>query len=253
VTGLEVEALAYLNRADEALQLVERSLTWAAEEGRTSTYIDLAVLGARVAEDVERFPVATRYLDLARDAADAQGDPIVHLACGVALLRVHRRSGRSATAKWRRLRDEVVAASQGLTRAQKARHPSLVRDLAAEIGDVRPELVVEAAKLVGVDIGGAAGRTLDNLLSSDDIDGFVSYVRENFDDPPPAAGSEPDTASPAADEPEPALQKAAAGQTAAEQGERVSRYLEEVGEGNSWNNALSEVFRGDADQAAFEL
>lgn len=243
VTGLEVEALAYLGRADEALSLAKGSLTWAAEEGRTATFVELAVLGARVAEDAGRFAVAARYLDQARAAAEAQGDPIVHLAGGVALLRVQRRSGRAATASSRRLKDEVVAASRRLTRTEKMRHPSLVRDLAAEIGDARPELVVEAAKLVGVDIGGAAGRTLANLLSSDDIDGFVSFVRDNFDEPP-AEGPAP--------EPAPALQKAAAGQTAAEQGERVSRYLEEV-EDNSWNNALSEVFRGDADQAAFEL
>jgi hypothetical protein len=241
VAALEIEALAMLGRVDEAMGLVDEGLEWTTEEGRSATFVELAILGARIAEDGGRFTQAIDYLEQARSAAMATDDRILSLAAGVAQLRLYRRSGAGASSKADRLREEVIEESSTLSRRDRTRYPSLLRDLAAEIGDSVPDLILDATRLVGVDIEGDAGRKLDHLLSSDEVGNFVSFVELN-------ASGAPSLTTPSS------VQQSLIGQTATEQGWQVAEYLKQgPGFNSAWSNALKNVYQEQADKPTFDI
>jgi len=238
IASIEIEALATLGRVDEALALVERAEVRATDEVQPEAFVQVAVIGARIAEDVGLFDQALKRLAEARDAANAIGDKILHVAAGAAALRLHRRSGTANSAKAKRLRSSVVEEARGLSRGDRVRNPSLVRDLAAEIGDDAPEIVADAAKLIGIDVEGDAGGILDDLLSHDQVDQFDEFVRERV---------EP------TDESQMGLGRLS-GRTTTEQGQHVSDFLMTRAGGEApWTAAVSQVYQADADRPAFAL
>jgi hypothetical protein len=242
VTDLEIEALATMGQVDKALSVTNSALSWAIDEGRAGTFVDIAVLGARIAEDHGMFKRALRWVEQARDTAEATGDDIAYLGAATAELRLNRRLDTADSAKARRLRKNVIDAAHRLTRRDRAKHPALVRDLAAEIGSDSPELLLEATKLVGLDVAGAAGVILDEFLSSNEVDDFVSFVEDRLDRttlPKGAHGQE--------------NLRVLTGQTVAEQGLHVSDYLGQWSEAiQPWIDALLRVYQVEADEPTFE-
>jgi hypothetical protein len=216
--ALRVEALAITERQQAALDLVTSSLTWADEEGRSALVVELLSVGARIAEDMGDFDRATKWAGESRDIAQARGDRVAALSSAVTQVRLMRRTGRSGTAEDRALRAEVYAMADALTQSERSHNPSLVRDLAAELGDEQPELLAEAAKLVGVDVEGKVGEVIDEHVSAEQ--------RQQFE-----SGAE---------------------QTVQERGRRAAEFLQKPAPDTSaWRGAIKDVFQTEADQRAY--
>ncbi|MFH8250173.1 hypothetical protein ACH3VR_07400 [Microbacterium sp. B2969] len=147
--AIEVEALASLHRTDEALTAARATLKWATEHHDSDTFIDVALLAARIAEDAGDTTAALSLLSQAESAAASAQDMIAGWVARVAIVRVHRRSGSSDSDQALKARARLVDEIDQLTPRDRSRNPSLVRDLAAEIGDDVPSIARDALRLSG--------------------------------------------------------------------------------------------------------
>ncbi len=235
--ALEVEALAALGQPDEALKAAESGLTPAAEDNQSAIYVEVALLASRLAEDAGQFDVALKLAERAGQAARATRDHIGAVSADVARLRLYRRSSSppaDGADLEDQLREQVIEECRELTRAERSRNPSLLRDAAAEVGFDLPELIADAARVGGLDIEGAAGRILDDLLPSEQISSFASFAQD---------------ATPAGTQ---SLRQALGGQTVAEQGRQVSDFLNHEGADRPiWNDALVQAYRDEVDKPSF--
>jgi hypothetical protein len=146
---LEVEALAALHRFAEALAAAASALEWCADHHETGTFVDVALLAARIAEDIGDFPQALHLLGEADFVAETANDRIGRLTASVAVLRIHRRGGTTGTDEAQALRDQVIREAGTLTSRERSRNPGLVRDLAAEVGSEVPIIAQDALRLGG--------------------------------------------------------------------------------------------------------
>lgn len=241
---LIIESLAVLRRDAEAITQANRTLGWAASAAAWPTYIEVAVLGARIAEDAGEWTKAKRLLNDARQAAEDTEDRILHLAAGVALLRIHRRSKVRHTKASKAFREEVLAEGRGMTSAERRANPTVVSGLAAEFGAEAPDLVAAATDLVGVDLTTAAGEALIRSLSSEDRQAFNRYAREE-------ASSETGPATAPPEDPEDEDLGWLSEGTSTEQSSVVGEFLKSDRPSGTWTDAVSNAFRHDADSRAF--
>nr|BFE71318.1 hypothetical protein GCM10020092_046190 [Actinoplanes digitatis] len=182
---LEIEALERLDRVDEALALAEAERRRASGLGHDARIRDLVTRQARILERTGRLERAWELLDglarLDRSAARRRGavlDDDVRpreLVVLTGLLRIARHSGRIDRGVVEELRAETVALAEATPARLLRRGPSLVRDLAAEIGD-RSQWILRLATAVrgfDVDPGGLPPR---EPVAGDTVayDGFVS-------------------------------------------------------------------------------
>ncbi|CAM5536886.1 hypothetical protein STANM309S_02884 [Streptomyces tanashiensis] len=135
------------------------------------------------------------------------------LQASVAQLRIHRRSGAEEPAHVQELRTAVVAATDRLRRRDRRGHPSLVRELAAEVGDMVPGLLSEAARTTGIDNSGGSAGALEWTLTEADVTDFVHTAKGSA-----AVVEEPPGA--------PERGALSRGKTSQEWGEQVSEYLD---------------------------
>jgi hypothetical protein len=167
VSRLRIEALATLGRHDEAMAEVDAAVRDAEERPLSLDYIELCIVGGRVAEDAGDLTRATQLFTDARESATDFGARSAALTAGVGVLRMARRGSRSASeSATRRLRGELIVEVAGLSEQDKASQPGLVRELAAELGDSVPSLLADASVHVGVtsagdDASGHDASTLD--------------------------------------------------------------------------------------------
>ncbi|MFF7780146.1 AAA family ATPase [Streptomyces tanashiensis] len=239
VSVLEIEALAAQGRMPEARRLVTETLERAGERGDAEAYADVAVLGARIAEDLGAYGEALDLLNQARKAASATPGRVAWLQASVAQLRIHRRSGAEESAQAQELRTAVVAATDRLRRRERRAHPSLVRELAAEVGDMVPGLLSEAARTTGIDNSGGAGGALEWTLTEADVTDFVHTAKGSAD-----VVEEPLVA--------PERGSLSRGKTSQEWGEQVSEYLDSApAMGATWSQALMEAYRAEVDRPTF--
>ncbi|MFE5659234.1 AAA family ATPase [Streptomyces sp. NPDC056517] len=228
IAALEIEALAALGHPEEATRLVAETLERAGEHGDATTFWDVAVLGARIAEELGAYSEALGLLSQAQQATGTIPGRVEWLQAGVARLRVYRRSGSDRSAEAVELRRAVVEEAERMSRRERTSHPSLLRGLAAEVGDEVPGLVSQAARILGIDDAGAMGGTLMWTLTDSDIQDFRTVSETS----PPAAG----------------------GETSQERGLQISLYLDGAPEqGATWTSALVEAYRAEVDEPTFEL
>ncbi|WP_328505602.1 lipase/acyltransferase domain-containing protein [Streptomyces sp. NBC_00391] len=171
LTALSMRAALALRRPVDAYDLVGRAMDLAADTADPEVFVELTLLGARSCEDLGRFEEALNLLDRARRIADEPGMDTRLLSVAAAQLRIHRRSGAAATAEATALRADTVRRVNALSSKAFRRHPQLIRELAAEIGDELPHLVSYTARSLGV--GGTEGAD-DALLGS--LTGEVGVV-----------------------------------------------------------------------------
>ncbi|WP_143074922.1 hypothetical protein [Streptomyces mangrovisoli] len=163
LTHLSLRSMLAQRRPAQAYELVGRALELAAEFADPGVFIDVALLGARSCEDLGRFDEALNRLGEARRAAERAEMEIRLLSVAAAQLRIHRRAGTAATAAAKALRADTSVRVARLGREVYPRHPLLIRELAAEIGDERPDLVSYTARALGV---GGTESADDVLLGS---------------------------------------------------------------------------------------
>ena len=182
VSRLRMEALATLGRRTEARAEAEAAITAAQDEPLSLDFIDLCIVGARIAEDSDDFARGLELFLEARDSAMDYGAHELALTAGVGVLRMVRRDERlGSMAPVRRIRGELITEVAKLTQHDKAANPGLVRELAAELGDSVPSLLVDASEHVGItsagdDASGHDAETLDVLQES---------IRKTIADAPP--------------------------------------------------------------------
>jgi AAA ATPase-like protein/lecithin:cholesterol acyltransferase len=186
---LRIRALAALGRDADARDLVEPALDLASTAWDSNAFTEIALIGARIDEDRGRFAAAGQLLSAARQSAEASGSGVTVLSVAVAQLRLHRRCGTLDTDEARTLRDDLLERVPHLRRRDYARHPELVRELAAEIGDARPSLVSDTARLLGVDFDGGAGHVLRTSLTEGDLRNFTEVTGRLLTSTATAAGS----------------------------------------------------------------
>ena len=208
VVLLRIEALASLGRRAEALTLAREAVDNADAKGLAREYIDLSVIAARVAEDMNDLRLSGDYFSRARESARDVGARVASLTAGAGVLRTIRRSGvlgsRSAS---HRLRQELIAEAATLTEREKAKNPGLLRELAAELGGDLPQLLADAALHLGVETTSKG----DNELSRHARETIDNTIREQR----AASGADDDPAD-ERDGDAPPLGSAAAGAAIAE-------------------------------------
>ncbi|MFC9271956.1 AAA family ATPase [Streptomyces zhihengii] len=234
LTLLRLRALGALGRTDEARPLIEPALDRASQES-AAAFVEIALLGARLEEDAGRFDASRDLLAEARPAS-ARQDRTALLSVDTALLRLHRRTGTADAPDARALREDVLARVAEWRTRDLERHPTLVRDLAAEIGDALPHLVPLAARLNGVDLDSGTGRVLGDRLSTADIADFTRHTG------PVAPPAEQDAPSVRLGAELPSVNTVA-------RGDLVSEYLlSGADRQTSWREALVEAYRHEVDQ-----
>ncbi|MFJ8463521.1 AAA family ATPase [Streptomyces swartbergensis] len=242
--ALKIRALTAFGRTDEARALVEPVLELASRVGDPGSFVETAVRGARIEEDLGCFGAARSLLGQARDAAEAATlGEVPLLTVAVAELRLHRRDDSIDTAEAGRLRAEVLERVSRLGTRDRSRHPALVRELAAEVGDLVPVLVSESARQLGVDVTGDTGQVLRRSLSAEEVRDLERTTR--------AVGEVPASPTDAA---------RAAGDTAGlivlnnhiARGTAVGSYIDSGAEHQlSWNHALVNTYQHEVDQSEF--
>ncbi|GAA1571150.1 hypothetical protein GCM10009789_25900 [Kribbella sancticallisti] len=147
--AIEVEALASLHRFAEALTGADWWAGVAADRHDTDTYIDIRLLTARIAEDTGDVDQALRWLREIDGLVRLPEQLPERLAARVAIVRIHRKAGTSESEEATRMRESLIRDADTLFARDRSRDPSLVRDLAAEIGDAVPSLARDALRLGG--------------------------------------------------------------------------------------------------------
>jgi hypothetical protein len=149
VAPLEVEALAVAQRFDEAISRAEAALAWATDHGDPEMFVEVALLAARIDEDRGDFDQALVWLRQAATTGETTDDRVSRCAARVAIVRIHRRNGTSEGEEAGAVRAALIGDARELTARDLSRHPSLVRDLAAEIGEDVPRIARDALRLSG--------------------------------------------------------------------------------------------------------
>ncbi|MFF7445560.1 MULTISPECIES: hypothetical protein [unclassified Streptomyces] len=163
LTVLSMRAALALRRPVDAYELIGPAMTLAADTSDPEVFVELTLLAARSCEDLGRFAEALSLLGRARRIADEPGRVIRLLSVAAAQLRNMRRAGAGASPEAAALRADTVKRVKDLSSKAFRRHPQLIRELAAEIGDELPHLVSYTARSLGV--GGAEGYE-DAVLAS---------------------------------------------------------------------------------------
>ena len=106
--ALEIEALAALGRHDEALASAATAAQWCTDHQEIAVFVEVALLAARVEEDIGDFGQALRWLREVDRVAESAHDRISRLTARVAMLRIHRREGTLDSDDVRLLRADVI-------------------------------------------------------------------------------------------------------------------------------------------------
>jgi hypothetical protein len=229
--ALEVETLAKLGRRPAAQKLAAQAADAASEAGNEPEFVRFSLLGAQLAEDAGSFAKALTMLSAAREVAQNSRDVVNALVAGVGVLRVWRRSGRQVSKRTRELRADVRAQALTLTRRQRTANPSLVRDLAAELGAELPSFVVEASKRVGIDVRSEQAR---DQLAREGKGASAARAAEILE----------------SSRPEPDLDHDSEYITSDEQGVALGEHLEHSAEPGDYA-AVADLFQSEADQRSF--
>ncbi|KRF45504.1 hypothetical protein ASH01_06665 [Terrabacter sp. Soil811] len=244
VSRLRIEALATLGRHEEAMAEVDAAVSAAEERPLSLDYIELCIVGGRVAEDAGDLDRAARLFVDARESATDFGARSAALTAGVGVLRMVRRQGglgsQSAT---RRLRGELIAEAAGLTEQDKASHPGLVRELAAELGDAVPSLLADASLHVGVTSAGddASGHDASTL------DVIQANIRRTIESDPTIGPTDRDL-----DEDEEETAPDVGDLSSAVQGHALAEAVKALPDDLDLRESVKKYWQGEADRPSFD-
>lgn len=147
---LRIEAYAAAGQLEDALNWLSRGLEHPATTDETSAALYL--LGARVYEDANDFDQAQRLAESALSTATEDSLRVTQASALAALVRINRRRGTASSRGAVALRADLLELASSLTAYERIRNPSLLRELAAEVGSAMPDLLKEAAAVSGIDV-----------------------------------------------------------------------------------------------------
>lgn len=259
---LRIEALAVTGRQDDAIAWLDLALERSAESGDTAQRAGLALLGARILEDVGNFAGA---LDLVEVALGAFSGPYVPLVRAVSALvtqvRLARRQGTDHTPDARARWEKLVEQASSLSAYERARNPSLLRELAAEVGTEVPELLREAAAVSGIDvldpaeIRSSGSSTTPNALPPPPPIGDSTKLRDILGRASPSrAPVEPSDGDAEREpgDPESAVAPETSFWSGHDAGAAIGDYLATSPGDDEARDAVSDYFRSEVDASAYD-
>ncbi|MDN5796979.1 MAG: AAA family ATPase [Intrasporangium sp.] len=271
VTRLVVEALASQGRDPEALDEASRAIAEADERGMPLEFLQLNLLAGRVAEDeaartfadLSTFTRARNHYLEAREAALDFGARAEAMTAGVGVLRVMRRStALQRDVALAELHAQLVAEASSLTERDKAMHPGLLRELAAELGDELPELLADAARHVGVETEGESASQLP--AEAQEALRHAATAAPQSAEPgelPPPVGSAPggwtwswghDEDEPGSRDPSPAPPPSQHTATSSQAGQSVAEAVQSAPRDEKLKRSLRDYWRSEADRPSFD-
>jgi len=152
---LEAQVLEDLGRLDEASQLLDRASQRTADAADSKTLLELQYTAARLAERQGQAERALELLAAARTAMPEPLDPLMPLRLWTTELRVRRTAtggsqAKAAQPKISAARSELLWLVDAAPQEPIARDPTLLVELASEIGEERPTVVLRALPLLGL-------------------------------------------------------------------------------------------------------
>jgi hypothetical protein len=179
---------------------------------------------------------ARLYLEARQSAVDF-GARAEALTAGVGVLRVARRAARPlGDLRLDELRHQLLADVATLTDRVKATHPALLRELAAELGDELPTLLVDAARHIGVETEGRTARQLPQSSQE-------ALQRAATRDLPPAPAPTPPPWTSSHEQPP---------VTSSEVGQNVADALSTSPEDDHLKESLKDYWQSEADRPSFD-
>jgi len=166
IYALEAEALRLLGRWKEATKVALRGLEAAGRAGDLAHAADLEMILTLVHEAQGDAVAALAAARRTRERATDARQQAVELRAMVAELRLLRKidevastlragkGGRQPAKEIESLRGEILARADRLSRRDLLRHPTLLRELAAEVAAERPDLLGQSLRLAGFQTAG---------------------------------------------------------------------------------------------------
>lgn len=250
ISRLIVESLASQGNLPKALLEVREALADADRRGLTIDLVQLTILGARVAEDSGLFEDALDLFAEARESAEDFGAKADCLTAGAGVLRLLRRgaAGRVRPDS-RQLREKLIVEAGFLTDREKAIHPGLLRELAAELGSALPALLADASARIGVETEGESASQLspeEQSILRATVDGGLRSSPTSY---PSAEPSPHPHSSPGDDPPAPPITSSASGLAISD---AIHSTSDGDGDGNELRESLSKYWQSEADRPNFD-
>jgi hypothetical protein len=151
VPALEMRALYALDRLDELVQVGHPAIQKASEDGDAPGEAEIRLLTALAFERQTELEDARREATAASDVADAAGLNEWRFRSLVQRLRLDRRERRTQTPEYQQ-RLHLASQVSKLVDYSVFNDPALLRDAAAELGDVEPDLLRRAVDELGEEI-----------------------------------------------------------------------------------------------------
>jgi cellulose synthase operon protein C len=149
---LELEALRMLGRLREAAKVAERALKLAQASDDSSIIRELLLQRAFIAETSGEFAMALTQAEEAARLLGTQPAADEALRVLVTRIRLLRKMGESNDVERRKLIDQAKQLLAPEVVRSLRRRPALLREVAAELGGVIPELLEDAIDTIGIEL-----------------------------------------------------------------------------------------------------
>jgi hypothetical protein len=143
--AIESRAHLFLGNSKKAISKAWVGIT-ACRDGQKDEAVDLALLVAYINERNRNFHEAFEAVDAASEIAKQSGKPILKLSSGLRQLRLQRVS--QLLVKQTISKASLIALASDIGPNILASHPSLLRELAAELGQDEPEFIRWASNIL---------------------------------------------------------------------------------------------------------
>jgi cellulose synthase operon protein C len=152
---LEAQVLEELGRLDEASRVLDRASQRAADAADSKLLPELQYVAARLAERQGQTERALELLAAARATMPEPPDPLMLVRLRTTELRVRRTASgenqaEAAQPEISTARAELIRLVDASPQEQIAKEPALLVELASEIGEARPTVVLQALLLFGL-------------------------------------------------------------------------------------------------------
>ena len=147
---IELEALKLLGKDKEALQIVDRALKVAESAHSPAHIFALLLQKASLLERLDRLEKALVSISKADELSHALANAPLAFESGLTRTRILRKLGRNEEEKALRQQLSSMLNVPATLEALRER-PALLLEASAEIGDLRPELLITAAQQLGTE------------------------------------------------------------------------------------------------------
>jgi hypothetical protein len=154
---LESEALRLLGNLSESRAVAERGIEASARGGAPGVQRDLLMQLALVDETAGDAASALTRIEAAKRVPGIREEPIETVRLTIAGIRLLRKLGPERDEERRAAIEGVLELLTPDVRDELSERPALLREVVAELGIVRPDLLTQGLEVLGLDAAGDAG------------------------------------------------------------------------------------------------